>query len=99
MRKKGKNNEDYIDDLLDLDEEFPFIQTWKVNEHETLALKEIIRKPNETAVVYIINEDERSKEYQIRIKEHSYMVLDGIKYTLKYRTDDSESPEQFRARF
>jgi hypothetical protein len=71
-------------DYLFVEEEVPFIQLWHLNDEEELALQEIIRTPEETAVIVIINEDGPSKQFKRRIYEHSYIKLDGKKYYLKH---------------
>ena len=71
------------EDWLDIEEELPFIQLWKLNDRESLALREIIRTPDETAVVYVINDEGYTKNFRRRVYEGSYIKVDGKKFYLK----------------
>lgn len=73
------------EEWLDIEEELPFIQLWKLNDRESLALKEIIRTPDETAIVYVIGEDSYTKDYRRRVYEGAYIKVDGKKFYLKNR--------------
>ncbi len=73
------------EEWLDIEEELPFIQLWKLNDRESLALKEIIRTPDETAIVYVIGEESYTKDYRRKVYEGSYIKVDGKKFYLKNR--------------
>ncbi len=72
---------------IEEEEELPFIQLWPLNDNESLALKQIIRTPDLTAVVYVIGEDSYTKDFKRRIYEGSYIKVDGKKFYLKNKNN------------
>lgn len=82
---KIEKEEEEDEDWLDIDEELPFIQLWELNDRESLALREIIRTPDETAVVYVIDENGYTKNFRRKVYEGSYIKVDGKRFYLKNR--------------
>lgn len=79
------SDEEYLD--IEEEEELPFIQLWPLNDNESLALKQVIRTPDLTAVVYVIGEDSYTKDFKRRIYEGSYIKVDGKKFYLKNKNN------------